>query len=280
MSAVALTTTLASYWDELVAELPYGVLLYEGGVVIAANPSAAELLGVSAADLRTGVRPPNWEIRDDAGAPIPRIADLAAQRGRAGTTMTVPFVVTVEGTPLRRLWADLHPVYHRGRPLMLMVVRPVVVDPSRDRGLVDATTGLPLRALLFDRVEQSLVRARVHATRSTLVLADLCGLRAVNEEWGFAAGDQLLRLVADRLRTGLREDHTVARYSGGTFAIVSDHPRGTGEDLAARVRDIAGAELRVRAMTLRPRLRTGWVTSDGRHSVCRMVCAAEDVLRH
>ncbi len=266
---------IESGWDELVAGLPYGVVHHdEAGAVVTANPAAAELLALSPADLRAGVRPPGWRLCDDTGADVPTMREFGAQLARAGSCTTLPFVVTVYGSAVRRLWADLLPNPNG----LLLVLRPVSAEPARDSGLLDPVTGLPHRALLFDRIEQSLARAQVHGGRTTLVLADLCGLRTVNQTWGFERGDHLLALIGSRLRKGLRPDHTVSRYTGGTFAVVADHQQGTGAEIAERVRELATGRARFADGVLHPLLRTGWTTGERGATVHSMVCAAEESL--
>ncbi|SDC81104.1 GGDEF domain-containing protein [Actinokineospora iranica] len=266
-----------SDWDKQIAALPFGVVLHgERGAVLAANASAATLLGLTAEHLRTGSRPPQWRLHDDTGAAVPAMADLSAQVTRAGSGMTMPLVVTVQGAAIRRLWADLVP----DRERLLLILRPVSAEPARAAGLLDPVTGLPHRALLFDRIGQSLARARVHGGQTTLVLADVRGLRAVNQAHGFECGDELLAVLGTRLRAGMRADHTVARYTGGTFAVVAEHARGTGAAVAESVRELAQGRVLVGGGVLRPRLRIGWASSGGDATVHQMVCAAEDRLSH
>ncbi|WP_436492965.1 GGDEF domain-containing protein [Actinokineospora sp. HUAS TT18] len=279
MSAVHLAnpTALATSWDELVEEIPFGLVLHDHlGAVIATNTKAADLLDLPVDHLRAGTHPADWRLCDDAGAPLPRMAELAGQTARADAPTTVPFVVARGGRAFRRLWVDLHPVTCRGQRMALLVVRPVIDEPLR--GLLDPTTGLPNRALLFDRIEQSLARARVHGGRTTLVLADVRGLGEINTEHGFDHGDELLTRLATRLRRDLREDQTVARYTGGTFAVVTDHPGGSGEVIADQVRAAAEVPTRVNRHLVHPRLRIGWVSSDGAATVHQMISEAESRL--
>jgi diguanylate cyclase (GGDEF)-like protein len=277
----AATPALAgAIWTELVTELGVGVLVQNGdGVVLAANPRAADLLGVPRGDLLSGCRPEGWQVCDDSGAPLPNWSDLAVQVLRAGVPATIPFAVTMRGVPHSRLWAEVHPVLHRGEPLLLTVVHPVQADIWRSKGLLDPLTTLPSRALLLDRLDQALRRARTHGTVATLVLMDVRGLAEINKAWGFENGDELLVLLAARLRDGLRADHTVARYSGGTFAVVADHPQGTGEAIAARVRQIAERRADIGHGLLHPSVRSCWVSSGGDHTVHQLICSAEARLR-
>jgi len=84
----------------------------------------------------------------------------------------------------------------------------------------DSLTGLPNRALLSDRFTQMIAQAsRRHALLGVLFI-DLDGFKAVNDTLGHAAGDSLLKEVARRLQSAVRETDTVARISGDEFAVV------------------------------------------------------------
>jgi len=131
MSAVdtAAPITTGTVWDELVSELPVGVLLQdEHGAVLAANSLAGHLLGLSRADLLRNRRPVGWRVCDDSGAPLPQGAELTAQVLRGNGRLAVPMVVVRDGIAGSRLWADFHAVSHRGRPSVLTVLKPVHTD--------------------------------------------------------------------------------------------------------------------------------------------------------
>lgn len=89
--------------------------------------------------------------------------------------------------------------------------------------LVDELTGLPNRRLLFDRLAQSLARARRDKCRLALLFIDLDGFKLVNDNLGHAIGDALLSEVAKRLQAGSRESDTVARIGGDEFSVILDH---------------------------------------------------------
>jgi diguanylate cyclase (GGDEF)-like protein len=84
----------------------------------------------------------------------------------------------------------------------------------------DALTSLPNRLLFRDRLAQELVSASAAATRGALLYIDLDHFKRVNDTVGHAAGDQLLTIVAQRLRACVKEGDTVARLGGDEFTIV------------------------------------------------------------
>jgi diguanylate cyclase (GGDEF)-like protein len=84
----------------------------------------------------------------------------------------------------------------------------------------DPLTGLPNRALLADRLSQTIVQAKRRDLPVAVLFIDLDGFKAVNDTLGHAGGDQLLKEVAARLQSAVRTGDTVARISGDEFAIV------------------------------------------------------------
>jgi diguanylate cyclase (GGDEF)-like protein len=269
---------LAPVWDELVSGLNVGVLLTDDrGQVLATNDVAAELMQLDRADLLTGTRPRDWEVRDDTGASMPDWADLAGQVLRAGCPLSIPLVI-ISGRTESRIWADYHAVTVQGRRRVLVLLQSVHTDVSHSSGLLDPLTGLPGRVLLLDRLQQSLVRSRSRGTLSTLVLIDVQRLADFNATHGFERGDELLSTLAGRLREGLKDEHTVARYGGDEFAVVAEHPSGTGERIAAQAREVAGWPMRIGRKRVRPVLRVSWVTTDGFASVHSVLARAEQQL--
>lgn len=93
----------------------------------------------------------------------------------------------------------------------------------------DPLTGLANRALFTDRVSRSLKRAANSPQRPGLLFLDLDDFKSVNDSLGHAAGDELLLVVADRLRTSLRAADTVARLGGDEFAVLVDSCQGEEE---------------------------------------------------
>jgi diguanylate cyclase (GGDEF)-like protein len=105
-----------------------------------------------------------------------------------------------------------------------------------DADLYDALTGLPNRSLTLDRAERMVARA----TRDSGMLAgalfvDIDRLKDVNEKLGPAAGDQLLRIVGERLNDVVRTHDTVGRLGGDEFVVlVESAARGIRLDSLAQ----------------------------------------------
>lgn len=277
---LAAATGRRAVWDELIDGLPVGVVLQdEHGSVLAGNRLAADLLAMRHDELLSSRKPPDWQVCDDSGAPLPTCVELATQVLRTGAPLTIPVVVTRGDTARVQVWAEYHPVTLRGQPRLLVLLQPVHTDAPHSKGLLDPLTGLPGRVLLFDRLDQALIRARTHGTLTSLVLLDVHRLAAVNAEHGFHRGDELLMMLAGRLREGLRADYTVARYGGDEFAVIAEHPSGTGEPVAERVRDLASRPVRIAGTRVRPSVRVCWVTSDGDAPVHTVVSHVEERLR-
>jgi diguanylate cyclase (GGDEF)-like protein len=98
----------------------------------------------------------------------------------------------------------------------------------------DALTDLPNRALLYDRLQQSVLAAHRSGHPLTLLVLDLDRFKDINDTIGHQAGDRLLQLVGLRLRATVREADTVARLGGDEFALILPSTDVEGAVLAAR----------------------------------------------
>lgn len=84
----------------------------------------------------------------------------------------------------------------------------------------DQLTALPNRALLYDRLNVALLKARRERGHLSLLFLDLDKFKQVNDTLGHQVGDRLLQEVARRLKQCLRESDTVARVGGDEFVIL------------------------------------------------------------
>jgi diguanylate cyclase (GGDEF)-like protein len=99
----------------------------------------------------------------------------------------------------------------------------------------DPLTALPNRILFRDRLAQELANSTAGLSRGALLYIDLDHFKRVNDSVGHSAGDQLLTIVAQRLRSCTKEGDTVARLGGDEFTVIlrnvvdPDAARSVGE---------------------------------------------------
>jgi diguanylate cyclase (GGDEF)-like protein/PAS domain S-box-containing protein len=134
-----------------------------------------------------------------------------------------------------------------GRPIAYMAIR---VDITA-RKLVEAQlchaarhdelTELANRTVLQERMNEALADVRLHRGTLTTLMMDLDGFKHINDSLGHTVGDRLLKELARRLKSSLRDNEMVARLGGDEFAIIQSCTANQHEEavsLAARVLDI------------------------------------------
>ncbi|APR05137.1 bifunctional diguanylate cyclase/phosphodiesterase [Thauera chlorobenzoica] len=134
-----------------------------------------------------------WSRRKD-GEEYAVMLNVSAVRGLRGRTQNYVALLS-DITPLKNQQKQLeHIAYH------------------------DALTNLPNRALFTDRLQQALAQCGRRGRQLAVAYIDLDGFKAVNDTHGHNAGDQLLVMIARRMRKVLREGDTLARLGGDEFA--------------------------------------------------------------
>jgi len=101
----------------------------------------------------------------------------------------------------------------------------------------DLLTGLPNRAAFLERLNLEFIHAKRNGNRFAVHYLDLDRFKDVNDTLGHPVGDDLLRAVADRLKTSVRENDMVARFGGDEFAVLQEDTEDTAsaETLAAKL---------------------------------------------
>ncbi len=136
-----------------------------------------------------------WMPRQD-GSAFPSLMTIAAVRNQAGD---VQHYVT--------LIADISSLKENEEKL-------------RQIAHYDSLTGLPNRMLLTERLRHAVAIARRRGEVLAVVFLDLDGFKEINDNYGHAAGDELLTILADRMKETLRECDTVARLGGDEFVVL------------------------------------------------------------
>jgi diguanylate cyclase (GGDEF)-like protein len=88
---------------------------------------------------------------------------------------------------------------------------------ARHLAFHDVVTGLPNRNLFNDRLRNALSQARRHSWRLAVMFIDLDKFKVINDSYGHVSGDKVLKIVAERLQTLVRDADTVGRQGGDEF---------------------------------------------------------------
>ena len=126
-----------------------------------------------------------------------------------------------------------------GAQLGEFIVRRRAEEQRLHEALHDPLTGLPNRVLFFDRLDHAMRRQqREHAPLAVLFL-DFDGFKAVNDRFGHAGGDDVLRSAAARVASTMRAEDTVARFGGDELVVLSEHITGVDDvrGIAQRILD-------------------------------------------
>ncbi|MFO7301244.1 MAG: EAL domain-containing protein [Acidobacteriota bacterium] len=193
------------------------------GMLTFASPSVREGLGYRSAQL-LGMPVLDFVHPEDAAEAGSRLRECLAGsrpvRGRWRMRRSDQSYIHVEA-----VCANLNGDEHvRGLVLTVRDVseRTALEAQLTHRAFHDPLTGLANRALFEDRVQHALARRRGELGRLGVLFVDLDHFKQVNDQYGHAAGDALLRAAAQRLVGGLRAFDTAARLGGDEFAVLID----------------------------------------------------------
>lgn len=130
---------------------------------------------------------------------------------------------------------------------------------ARHLALHDSLTALPNRSSFHERLEQALADPELRRRGLALLYVDLDGFKAVNDEHGHDAGDEMLRIVAARLARSVRDDDMVSRVGDDEFAcLLPDVPsREQLSHLACKMFDAVSAPMKIGPLKLTIHARIG-----------------------
>jgi diguanylate cyclase (GGDEF)-like protein/PAS domain S-box-containing protein len=132
----------------------------------------------------------------------------------------------------------------------------------------DALTGLPNRRLLEDRLTQALALSQRNRKQTAVMFVDLDRFKAINDSLGHAAGDQVLKEVAQRLVRQLRIGDTVCRVGGDEFVVVLPEAKRSSDaaNVAQKIIETLSQPIAVadRELTVTPSIGIAVFPDDGR----------------
>jgi diguanylate cyclase (GGDEF)-like protein/PAS domain S-box-containing protein len=237
----------------LFEQMPEGILLVDRSLrIIGHNPEAARLLHWSGEELLT-LRIHDIEAIADAAAIEARRLEIEAM-GRSDFESVYN---TGDGTLLQVEASIKFVTLLNGQSLYQVLFRDIserkqAAQLIESLAYTDQLTGLANRSLLGDRLHQGMTQARRRGNMLAVVFLDLDGFKAVNDTYGHATGDLLLRSLAARMKECLREGDTLARLGGDEFvAVFLDLVEANASaPLLARLLNVASQVLPVGALNL------------------------------
>ena len=219
------------------------------GSFLEVNPALGEQLGFDGEEL-LGRSLLEFVQTDDAGHKGEDLRTLLD--GTDDSTQTERRFQRGDG---RAVWLQIRASVVRdrlGRPLYTVAHLQDVTDARRHEAELqhladhDALTGLVNRRSFESRLDQALAAARESGRPAAVLVIDLDNFKTVNDTYGHAVGDELLRRVAAAMRSRVRDSDIVARLGGDEFGVLlsgvtPQHARMVAAELIAAVNGEAGA---------------------------------------
>lgn len=216
---VGMLTQAAAEWEHTFDSVSEALFVLDTtGAVLRMNRAASDWFRVSTS---SAVGQPVRDILFGASEPgfdLPAADELDAERAKVWTN-GLPHregVYEFSATPL--LWEGT-------ASGMILIIRDFTDHARKEEDIrkmatCDALTGLPNRTLLTDRLHLALAASIRRQCGVAVLFLDLDHFKQVNDTYGHAVGDELLKAVAVRLGRVLRRNDTVARLGGDEFVVV------------------------------------------------------------
>ncbi len=194
------------------------------------SPSVAQLRGYTAEQamaktLQETLTPASYRVLVDT-LEAEMSMEIGETRNRPGTRTLELEEYCEDGSTV---WVEVKISFLRdeaGRPIEILGVTRNITQRKENEATIkqlaffDQVTGLPNRVLFKDRLSMAVLSAARNKDGLALMMVDLDRFKSVNDTFGHAVGDQLLRAVGDRLRNLLRSSDTVSRIGGDEFMVL------------------------------------------------------------
>jgi len=144
----------------------------------------------------------------------------------------------------------------------------------------DTLTGLANRVLLDERLRMAMAAADRHGDIVGIVYLDLDAFKPINDSFGHAIGDLVLKQVADRLTCGVREYDTVARMGGDEFLVLFSRleTRASLAALGRKVRDCISAPVVIEGHNVTVSAKVGLATYRGGEAPDELISRADHAM--
>lgn len=118
------------------------------------------------------------------------------------------------------------------------------MDELYKKATTDQLTGIPNRALFFDRLKRHIIESNRTGDKFCIAIFDMDGLKPINDNLGHRVGDVAIREVAERAKKSIRECDTISRLGGDEFGIILYKTKSLGdaENLCNRIRSLMNKE--------------------------------------
>ena len=193
----------------------------EEGRITFMNPAGASMLGWYGLDT------------DDEGPVVPAAETPDFLRAPAMRALALGHNLTSDDTPFERLDGSHFPVTMTASPVVggpasagaVIVFRDTSERKAFEEELArhafqDALTGLANRRVLLDHLDHALLQADRTGSRVAVLFCDIDRFKVVNDHLGHQVGDELLRVIGDRLRRAVRPGDTLSRFGGDEFVVL------------------------------------------------------------